>query len=466
MVTTFLKVANNAAGTLLNTINAGASSLTLAAGEGSKFPSTFPFPITIDGEILNVGARADDVLSSLTRGEEGTGAAEHTAGAAVRLNITAEQISDIHDAVNALEATVIFADGSRAFTGPPDAGNNVINNVANPVLGGDAVNLNTLLDSMTIALHYHFLASNVMSSVFSAGEAFEDELITGTPQELTTIFQVSTAADTPAPFAIDAGALISVHFDAAVLQVAGKKPTFVYVQLGYVDADGSSNFVQIGADSDPTTTRLTEAQEEVELHIHVAAETNVPATKRLMVKWWATTTGALPDPTIHIYYGALADHITIPISASILGNYLPLAGGTMTGPITGAFSEHTYPFVPDAAQGEDIIVGDQQGILHHSGDQEETVTAVYLDSETAPTGASLIIELEYGDTDDLDTVGAWTRIDLVTLTATNKSVKDSSPTQATLPANRLIRLNVDQVGSTLTGADAAVHMKVLRKLAS
>jgi hypothetical protein len=129
-----------------------------------------------------------------------------------------------------------------------------------------------------------------------------------------------------------------------------------------------------------------------------------------------------------------------------------------------ARSEHTYVFVPDAAKGDDIAVGDQQGILHHSGDQEETVTAVYLDAETAPTGASLIIVVEFGDTDDLDTVGAWTTIDTVTLTATNKSVKDSTPTQATLPANRLIRMNVTQVGSTVTGKDAAVHVKVKRKL--
>jgi hypothetical protein len=130
----------------------------------------------------------------------------------------------------------------------------------------------------------------------------------------------------------------------------------------------------------------------------------------------------------------------------------------------GGASEHTYVFVPDAAKGDDIAVGDQQGILHHSGDQEETVTAVYLDAETAPTGASLIIVVEFGDTDDLDTVGAWTTIDTVALTATNKSVKDSTPTQATLPANRLIRMNVTQVGSTVTGKDAAVHVKVKRKL--
>jgi hypothetical protein len=127
-------------------------------------------------------------------------------------------------------------------------------------------------------------------------------------------------------------------------------------------------------------------------------------------------------------------------------------------------SEHTYVFLPDAAKGADIAVGNQQGILHHSGDQEEMVTAVYLDSEAAPTGANLIVVLEYGDTDNLDTVGSWTTIDTVTLTATNKSVKDSTPTQATLPANRLIRMNVDQVGSTVAGADAAVHMKVKRKL--
>jgi hypothetical protein len=125
-------------------------------------------------------------------------------------------------------------------------------------------------------------------------------------------------------------------------------------------------------------------------------------------------------------------------------------------------SEHTYVFVPDAAVGADVETGDAQGKHHHSGDNAATVTAGYLDAETAPTGADMIAQLEYGDTDDLDTVASWTQIALVTLPAGSKSVK--ALLSVALPANRLIRFNVDQVGSTVAGADAACDMKVLRKL--
>jgi hypothetical protein len=103
MATTFLKVKNNAESTLASDISDAATSLTVASSEGAKFPSTFPFPISIDDEIIKVGARSGDTLSSLTRGQEGTSAVAHSSGASVELRITAEQMSDIHTAVNTLE---------------------------------------------------------------------------------------------------------------------------------------------------------------------------------------------------------------------------------------------------------------------------------------------------------------------------------------------------------------------------
>jgi hypothetical protein len=101
--TIFLKTANRAAGTLVAGISDVAVSLTLQAGEGAEFPSTFPFRITSDDEILQVEGRSGDVLSSLSRGEEGTSPAAHLAGANVRLHITAEAMSEIHSAINDLE---------------------------------------------------------------------------------------------------------------------------------------------------------------------------------------------------------------------------------------------------------------------------------------------------------------------------------------------------------------------------
>ena len=99
MATTFNVVKNNAVSTLDGAITDSASSLAVAAGEGSKFPSTFPFNITIDSEIIKVAARSTDTLSSLTRAQEGTSAAAHSDGVAAELRVTAQSPTDLNEAV-------------------------------------------------------------------------------------------------------------------------------------------------------------------------------------------------------------------------------------------------------------------------------------------------------------------------------------------------------------------------------
>jgi len=93
---TFLNVKNNAASILAAGISAGATSLTVASGEGARFP-TSNFHITIDNEILKCTSRSGDVLT-VTRAQEGTSAAAHNQGAAVRLNITAKVIEELQAA--------------------------------------------------------------------------------------------------------------------------------------------------------------------------------------------------------------------------------------------------------------------------------------------------------------------------------------------------------------------------------
>lgn len=61
----------------------------MSAGQGAAFPSSGNFRIIIDSELILVGARAGDVLSSLTRGIEGTTGAAHSGGASVKQIITA-----------------------------------------------------------------------------------------------------------------------------------------------------------------------------------------------------------------------------------------------------------------------------------------------------------------------------------------------------------------------------------------
>ena len=109
MATAFLVPKNNAESTLDGAINNSVQTLNVAAGEGSKFPSTFPFVISIGDEIIKVEARSTDTLSSLTRAQEGTSAAAHSDGATVEGRVTASQLSDIHTAIATLETFGVTA---------------------------------------------------------------------------------------------------------------------------------------------------------------------------------------------------------------------------------------------------------------------------------------------------------------------------------------------------------------------
>ena len=118
MATTFLVVKNRAVSTLAAGIDDAVVELTVAAGEGALFPTTFPFHITIDDEILSCTGRVVDVLT-VVRDQQGTAAAAHAEAADVKLNITAKSITDLNTAVNALEAAS-YTPPARSFSKFPD----------------------------------------------------------------------------------------------------------------------------------------------------------------------------------------------------------------------------------------------------------------------------------------------------------------------------------------------------------
>jgi hypothetical protein len=102
MTTTFLAPKNNANSKLSAALAIDALSMSVLAGEGARFPSTFPYHLTVDNEIIRVTARTTDTMT-IVRAQESTVAAAHVAGATVQLNITAQVISDLNTAVNTLE---------------------------------------------------------------------------------------------------------------------------------------------------------------------------------------------------------------------------------------------------------------------------------------------------------------------------------------------------------------------------
>ena len=111
----FLKVKNNARSRLASQISAEATSLTVASGEGARFP-TGNFHISIEDEILLCTQRTNDTLT-VQRGREGTTPAPHGAGAEVQLRWTAAYVEELQDAVGRLEekAGVIDCTLAKAY---------------------------------------------------------------------------------------------------------------------------------------------------------------------------------------------------------------------------------------------------------------------------------------------------------------------------------------------------------------
>jgi len=116
MATAFLNPKNDAYSTLASLLGAGTTSTLLATGEGVRFPSG-NFHIKIDDEIIYVTTRVTDSLLTLVRAREGTADVEHAAGASVVLTITAQAISDLNTAVNAIENAKGAASGYASLNG-------------------------------------------------------------------------------------------------------------------------------------------------------------------------------------------------------------------------------------------------------------------------------------------------------------------------------------------------------------
>lgn len=98
-------VTNFGRATVSTGYDAAATSIVLTTGHGSRFPSVFPFRLTWwnstdypdpaedpNKEIIIVGARSGDTLSSITRGAESTGAStKNTGGKTYRVALTITQ---------------------------------------------------------------------------------------------------------------------------------------------------------------------------------------------------------------------------------------------------------------------------------------------------------------------------------------------------------------------------------------
>src|SRR5690606_21714184 len=105
-----LKAVNNAKTTLTSSISAGDT--TFQVDDSSTFPDEGPFRITIDAEVMEVGAinKVTHTFSNVQRGLEGTMSAAHDSGAEVTMRFTAGMHAELagvkHDHTGADEVQV------------------------------------------------------------------------------------------------------------------------------------------------------------------------------------------------------------------------------------------------------------------------------------------------------------------------------------------------------------------------
>ena len=113
--------------TLVSDITSGATSATLAASTGWPDGSVGPFWIIIDPNLPNeehvlVSARSGVTVSGLSRGQDGTSAASHDAGAVIHHGFVGVEADEANQAVAATLGTVstkgdlLAATGSNAIT--------------------------------------------------------------------------------------------------------------------------------------------------------------------------------------------------------------------------------------------------------------------------------------------------------------------------------------------------------------
>jgi len=199
----------------------------------------------------------------------------------------------------------------------------------------DSVNVVDALNKYGVPIHFFLMPSSLLSSTVVQSLAYETEEVTTTPQQLTTIPFKSGVIDADSSFVIQTGTIISTHLIAKVTSVASTKPVVLHTELYYVDSDGTSNPVQIGADSGYTSV-LAETAYVYSLHIHVSSAVVVPAGKRLWLVTRATTTGAEGNPTVHLGNGSVQAHVSVPTTGMerVPHSTIDLTGGQIAFPAT------------------------------------------------------------------------------------------------------------------------------------
>lgn len=156
--------------------------------------------------------------------------------------------------------------------------------------------------------------------------------------------------------------------------------------------------------------------------------------------------------------GGVVAEIALGAAGTIKRSTGPTSAPEYVDPTTALFTLVDYVWMPDAGLSETIVAGNQQGFVLHSGPVAETALQLFVDAETAPGAAGLPITVQFGSSNDLDSV-SWTTIATYTLSS-EMSNSTLTMTNATIPANRLLRMNVGTIVGT--PKDVTVTLRVKR----
>jgi hypothetical protein len=298
-----LAAANNATSTLNGGIADDAVALTLTSS--ASFSSTAPFRITIDSEVLEVGAinQSTHVLSSLLRGQEGTAAAAHLTAAVVTNRWTKGTYEEL-------------------------VGTNRTVSTTAPLAGGGALSANLTLTHADTAGYKH---------IPTAGEAEQwlKYSASGTAAWTTLLGETSTTA-----YRGDRGVTAYDHSQAATGAEHGAVSAATVSMIMRRDAAGRAKVVAPSAEDD------------------IALKSNVTTVQtNLDAKMHATTghahTGAAGDaPSLlgetetTAYRG---DRGTTAYDYSQVG-HLPLAGGNIAGTVNFQDNIAQRPELKDYAE--------------------------------------------------------------------------------------------------------------------
>jgi len=290
----------------------------------------------------------------------------------------------------------LVEDATPELAAALDAKTFLINNLGDPVAPTDAVNLQTLESAIPAGLQW-YLANAASADIAGykllaeVNDAAQTSVTADGTADGQALDEWVTLAGTPGAITITEGD-ISAHFYAKVGGVASTD--FLYqVKVQVYKRTGAAE-TQLGSDT-TSLPYLTTSSSLYSVHTHVTAPLDLVAGDRIVVKLLTVRTGTAPRVNaqiVTVYMGSTTpSHTSLPVSLAILGKYLPLAGGAMTGAITGCTGFNGLTIT--ATAGTLTIPNNASAALVTSGNFSLTLTTTNTTVATLPAGTITLAAL-------------------------------------------------------------------------